>query len=35
VVEAAENGYTQQSGRVYDENGRLCALSRQCMVYFG
>ena len=35
VLEAAENGYTQQSGRIHDENGQLCALSRQCMVYFG
>lgn len=34
-VEAAADGYTQQSGRIYDETGRLCALSRQCMVYFG
>lgn len=34
-VEAAANGYTQQSGRIYDETGRLVALTRQCMVYFG
>ena len=34
-VEAAAEGYTQQSGRLFDENGQLCALSRQCMVYFG
>ena len=34
-VEAAADGYTQQSGKIYDEEGRLCALSRQCMVYFG
>jgi acyl-CoA thioesterase len=34
-VEAAADGYTQQSGRVYDELGRLVALTRQCMVYFG
>ena len=33
-VDAAANGYTQQSGNIYDEEGRLCALSRQCMVYF-
>lgn len=35
VVEAAAEGYTQQSGRIFDESGRLCAMSRQCMVYFG
>ncbi|NKB35468.1 MAG: hypothetical protein GKR91_20400 [Pseudomonadales bacterium] len=35
VAEAAANGYTQQSGKIYDETGQLCALSRQCMVYFG
>lgn len=35
VVEAAADGYTQQSAKIYDEMGRLCALSRQCMVYFG
>lgn len=34
-VEAAANGYTQQSGKVYDELGQLVALTRQCMVYFG
>lgn len=34
-AEAAADGYTQQSGRIFDETGRLCALSRQCMVYFG
>jgi acyl-CoA thioesterase len=34
-VDAAAEGYTQQSGRVFDEQGVLCALSRQCMVYFG
>ena len=34
LVDAAANGYTQQSGKIYDEEGRLCALSRQCMVYF-
>ena len=33
-LDAAADGYTQQSGRIYDEAGRLCALSRQCMVYF-
>jgi acyl-CoA thioesterase len=35
VTEAAAEGYTQQSGRIYTESGELCALSRQCMVYFG
>jgi acyl-CoA thioesterase len=35
VVEAAADGYTQQSGKIYDELGRLVALTRQCMVYFG
>lgn len=35
TTEAAAAGYTQQSGRIYDEAGELCALSRQCMVYFG
>ncbi len=34
-IDAAANGYTQQSGKIFDEGGRLCALSRQCMVYFG
>ena len=34
-TEAAGNGYTQQSGKIFDETGQLCALSRQCMVYFG
>ena len=33
-VHAAANGYTQQSGNIYNYRGRLCALSRQCMVYF-
>ncbi len=35
VTEAAADGYTQQSGRIFDEQGELCALSRQTMVYFG
>ncbi|MEX0965529.1 MAG: thioesterase family protein [Pseudohongiellaceae bacterium] len=35
VVDAAADGYTQQSGRIFDETGRLVALTRQCMVYFG
>lgn len=30
----AANGYSQQNGRVFDENGTLLTLSRQCMVYF-
>jgi acyl-CoA thioesterase len=34
-VDAAANGYTQQSGKIYEESGRLIALTRQCMVYFG
>lgn len=34
TLEAAADGYTQQSGRIYTEDGKLCALSRQCMVYF-
>jgi len=33
-LEAAADGYTQQSGKVFDESGSLCALTRQCMVYF-
>lgn len=35
TLEAAAEGYTQQSGRIFTEDGVLCALSRQCMVYFG
>ncbi len=34
-MEAAAQGYTQQSGQIFTEDGTLCALSRQCMVYFG
>ena len=34
-IDAAADGYTQQSGKIYDESGRLIALTRQCMVYFG
>ena len=34
-VDAAADGYSQQSGKIYDELGRLVALTRQCMVYFG
>jgi acyl-CoA thioesterase len=33
-LDAAADGYTQQSGRIYEESGRLVALSRQCMAYF-
>jgi len=35
TMEAAAEGYTQQSGRIFTEDGRLCAITRQCMVYFG
>ncbi|HAG71783.1 MAG TPA: hypothetical protein DCL66_06220 [Gammaproteobacteria bacterium] len=35
LIESAANGYTLQSGRIFTEDGQLCALSRQCMVYFG
>lgn len=31
---AARGGYSHQSGRIRDENGRLVAISHQCMVYF-
>lgn len=33
-VDHAAHGYTQQSGKLFTEKGELCALSRQCMVYF-
>ena len=33
-LEAAADGYTQQSGKIFSEDGRLAALSRQTMVYF-
>lgn len=33
-LEAASQGYSQQSGRVFDANGRLLAVSHQCMTYF-
>ena len=33
-IDHAADGYTQQSGKVFTEDGKLCALSRQCMVYF-
>ena len=34
IIDHAAHGYTQQSGKVFTEDGQLCALSRQCMVYF-
>ncbi|MBL4838952.1 MAG: thioesterase family protein, partial [Kordiimonadaceae bacterium] len=34
TLEAASGGYTQQSGRIFDEHGNLCAISRQTMLYF-
>jgi acyl-CoA thioesterase len=33
-LDAAANGYSQQSGYIFTEQGELCAMSRQCMVYF-
>ncbi len=33
-LDSAADGYSQQSGYVFDEAGRLCVQSRQCMVYF-
>ncbi len=33
-LEWAADGYTQQSGKIFSEDGRLAALSRQTMVYF-
>ncbi len=33
-LESAADGYSQQSGRIFDETGQLIAYSRQCMVYF-
>jgi acyl-CoA thioesterase len=33
-IDQAAHGYTQQSGKLFSEDGQLCALSRQCMVYF-
>ena len=33
-LEWAADGYTQQSGMIFSEDGRLAALSRQTMVYF-
>ena len=34
TIESAADGYTQQAGKIFTETGKLCALSRQCMVYF-
>jgi len=34
TLEAAADGYSQQSGCIFTEDGQLVALSRQCMVYF-
>ena len=33
-LEAAAGGYSQQSGKIYNEQGQLVALSHQCMTYF-
>ncbi len=34
TLEAAADGYSQQDGRIFTEDGTLVAISRQCMVYF-
>ena len=34
ALEAAADGYTQQTGKIFSEDGRLAALSRQTMVCF-
>jgi acyl-CoA thioesterase len=34
TLEAAADGYSQQNGHIFSEDGTLVALSRQCMVYF-
>ena len=34
TMDASADGYSQQSGKIFDEHGNLCALSRQTMVYF-
>ena len=34
TLEAAADGYSQQNGQIFTEDGVLVALSRQCMVYF-
>lgn len=33
-LEAADHGYCQQSGKVFDENGQLVMVGRQCMAFF-
>lgn len=33
-LDAAASGYSQQSGKIFDQTGALIAMSRQCMVYF-
>uniref|UniRef100_A0A7S1R0D2 Thioesterase family protein n=1 Tax=Neobodo designis TaxID=312471 RepID=A0A7S1R0D2_NEODS len=33
-LDSAKDGYSQQSGRIYAEDGRLVAYSRQSMVYY-
>ncbi|WP_262693507.1 thioesterase family protein [Kordiimonas aquimaris] len=33
-LDAAASGYSQQTGSIFDEDGTLVAVSRQCMVYF-
>lgn len=33
-LDAAKEGYSIQSGNIFAEDGRLLAVSRQCMVYF-
>ena len=33
-LEASRDGYSQQSGKVFDESGQLLLVGRQCMVYF-
>ncbi|GHF23919.1 hypothetical protein GCM10017044_18110 [Kordiimonas sediminis] len=34
TLEDAQDGYSQQAGRIYDEAGNLIMLSHQCMCYF-
>lgn len=34
-LNAASEGYSQQSGRIYSSTGKLLAISHQCMAYFG